>query len=90
LSHETEAKVGGAHILVMPASAGTGLIAGGTVRTVLEVAGVKNVLSKSLGSSNKINTAYATVKALESLVPKNKWTTTHEAPVKKTAVKEAK
>lgn len=90
LPHETEAKVGGAHILVMPAAAGTGLIAGGTVRTVLEVAGVKNVLSKSLGSSNKINTAYATVKALESLVPKNKWTTTHEAPVKKTAVKEAK
>src|ERR1700741_4951678 len=63
LPHEAEAKVGGARILIKPAAAGTGLIAGGTVRTVLEVAGVSNVLSKSLGSSNKINTAYATIEA---------------------------
>jgi small subunit ribosomal protein S5 len=52
LPHETESKVSGAHILLKPASAGTGLIAGGVVRTVLEVAGVKNALSKSLGSTN--------------------------------------
>lgn len=73
LPHETEAKVSGAHILLKPASAGTGLIAGGVVRTVLEVAGVKNALSKSLGSSNKANTAYATMDALRSLVPADKW-----------------
>jgi len=75
LPHEAEAKVSGAHILLKPASAGTGLIAGGVVRTVLEVAGVKNALSKSLGSTNKTNTAYATIAALESMVPANKWIT---------------
>jgi len=76
LPHETEAKVSGAHILLMPARSGTGLIAGGVVRTILEVAGVKNVLSKSLGSSNKTNTAYATIKALDLLVAQKDWTTT--------------
>src|SRR6185369_7195808 len=59
IPHEAEAKVSGARILIMPASPGTGLIAGGTVRVVLEVAGIKNALSKSLGSTNKTNTAYA-------------------------------
>jgi small subunit ribosomal protein S5 len=76
LPHETQAKVSGAHILLKPASAGTGLIAGGVVRTILEVAGVSNVLSKSLGSSNKTNTAHATLAALQSLVPASKWVTT--------------
>jgi small subunit ribosomal protein S5 len=75
LPHEVDAKVSGAHILLMPASAGTGLIAGGVVRTILEVAGVSNALSKSLGSSNKANTAYATLQALQSLVPANQWVT---------------
>lgn len=75
LPHEAEAKVSGAHILVKPASQGTGLIAGGTVRTVLEVAGVHNALSKSLGSSNKINVAYATLDALQSIVPAKTWHT---------------
>ncbi|GAC1392213.1 MAG: 30S ribosomal protein S5 [Candidatus Saccharimonadales bacterium] len=73
LPHEAEAKVSGAHILVKPASIGTGLIAGGVVRTVLEVAGVSNALSKSLGSTNKINTAYATIAALQSIVPAKNW-----------------
>ena len=76
LPHDVSAKVGGAHILIKPASKGTGLIAGGVVRTVLEVAGVSNALSKSLGSTNKTNTAYATIAALQSLVPANKWVTT--------------
>jgi small subunit ribosomal protein S5 len=76
LPHETDAKVGGAHILIMPASTGTGLIAGGVVRSILEVAGVGNALSKSLGSSNKTNTAYATIAALDSLVPASQWVTT--------------
>jgi len=80
LPHEAEGKVGGARILIKPASAGTGLIAGGVVRTILEVAGVSNVLSKSLGSTNKANTAYATIAALESLVPAKQWVTTQAAP----------
>jgi small subunit ribosomal protein S5 len=82
LPHEVEQKVSGAHILLKPASAGTGLIAGGVVRTILEVAGVKNALSKSLGSTNKTNTAYATVAALNSLVPANKWITSANKPKK--------
>ncbi len=81
IPHESEAKVAGAKILVKPASPGTGLIAGGVVRTVLEVAGIKNALSKSLGSSNKINIAYATVEALRHIEPKSKWV----APTKKVA-----
>jgi small subunit ribosomal protein S5 len=80
LPHEVTAKVGGANILLKPASQGTGLIAGGVVRTILEVAGVSNVLSKSLGSTNKTNTAYATIAALQSLVPANKWVTTTSRP----------
>jgi small subunit ribosomal protein S5 len=80
LPHEIEQKVSGAHILLKPASAGTGLIAGGVVRTILEVAGVKNALSKSLGSSNKTNTAYATIAALDNLVPANKWVTASKKP----------
>jgi small subunit ribosomal protein S5 len=81
--HEVDAKVGGARILIKPASAGTGLIAGGVVRTILEVAGVSNALSKSLGSTNKANTAYATIAALESIVPANQWVTTLAKPAKK-------
>jgi len=83
--HEVETKVSGAHILLMPASAGTGLIAGGVVRTILEVAGVKNALSKSIGSSNKTNIAYATIDALDSLVPASEWVTTKNATAKKPA-----
>ena len=76
LPHEAEAKVGGAHILIKPARPGTGLIAGGVVRTILEVAGVRNVLSKSIGSSNKINVAYATLDVIRAMKPKKDWITT--------------
>jgi small subunit ribosomal protein S5 len=90
LPHEAEAKVSGARILLKPASAGTGLIAGGVVRTVLEVAGVHNALSKSLGSTNKTNTAYATVEALNSIRPAKEWVTTIEkAAAKKVPAKKA-
>ncbi len=82
LPHEAEAKVGGARILIKPASAGTGLIAGGVVRTILEVAGVSNALSKSLGSSNKTNTAYATIEALKSIVPSQHWITKSSKPMR--------
>lgn len=73
IPHEAQAIISGANILVKPASEGTGLIAGGVVRTVLEVTGVSNALSKSLGSSNKINIAYATVDALSQLKSKEDW-----------------
>ncbi len=75
LAHEVEAKISGARILILPASPGTGLIAGGVVRTVLEVAGYENALSKSHGSSNRLNMAYATLKALEDLEPSDQWVT---------------
>lgn len=94
LPHDAQGKVGGARILIMPASAGTGLIAGGVVRTILEVAGVSNVLSKSLGSTNKANTAYATIAALQTLEPAKNWVTVKNAPktasAKKAAVAEEK
>lgn len=88
--HEQEAKVGGAHIMLKPASPGTGLIAGGVVRTVLEVAGINNCLSKSLGSTNKANTAYATIAALTSMVPSSEWVTrkNEKKAAPKKAVKE--
>lgn len=88
--HEVQAKVGGANILLIPASPGTGLIAGGVVRTVLEVAGVSNALSKSIGSSNKINTAYATLKALDQLQTADKWITRIGQPAKKATASKAK
>lgn len=87
--HEAQAKVGGAVILLKPAATGTGLIAGGAVRTILEVAGVKNALSKSLGSTNKINTAYATLKALEAMETANNWITRKNTPAKQVAKKAA-
>jgi small subunit ribosomal protein S5 len=85
--HEAQAKVGGANILVKPARPGTGIIAGGVVRALLEIGGVKNALSKSLGSTNKVNTAYATLKALQSMEPAEKWVTRSTAPTKASAKK---
>jgi small subunit ribosomal protein S5 len=71
--HEQQARIAGAHILLKPAAPGTGLIAGGVVRVILEVAGISNILSKSIGSSNKINIAYATIEALKAIKPKEEW-----------------
>jgi small subunit ribosomal protein S5 len=65
----------GSKILILPAAPGTGLIAGGVVRTVLEVAGIENALSKSLGSANRINTAYAALDALAKMKPASQWVT---------------
>ncbi|MBP7018233.1 30S ribosomal protein S5 [Candidatus Saccharibacteria bacterium] len=75
IPHRVTAKMGGAEILLIPASPGTGVKAGGTVRKVLDVSGIHNVMSKSIGSSNKVNVAYATIKALQMLVPQEDWVT---------------
>ena len=64
ISHEMIGSSGAAKVMIKPAKAGTGVIAGGPVRTVLELAGIKDVVSKSLGSNTKINTARATLNAL--------------------------
>lgn len=83
IPHEEEKKISGAHVLIKPAAPGTGVIAGGVVRQVIGVTGIRNLLSKSLGSTNKVNIAYATIEALKSLTPANEWITTEKKPVKK-------
>jgi small subunit ribosomal protein S5 len=67
IPHEVTSAYGGARILLRPASPGTGIIAGKTVRAVVESAGVKDILSKSLGSKNAANVAKATLAALQTL-----------------------
>ena len=67
IAHEVTGKSGAAKVLIKPAPAGSGLISGGAVRAVLELAGVKDISSKSLGARTKLNMATATINALKSL-----------------------
>lgn len=67
IPHPTNGIGGGAKVMIRPASPGTGVIAGGAVRTVLELAGVKNILAKQLGSSSPLNNARAAINALSTL-----------------------
>src|SRR5690554_905082 len=67
LQHPVKGRHSGSNVFMQPASEGTGIIAGGAMRAVLEVAGVHNVLSKAYGSTNPINVVRATIKALEAM-----------------------
>lgn len=68
IPHAHTARFGATKIVLRPASAGTGVIAGGAVRAVVELAGIHDILTKTLGSKNSINVVYATVKGLSELL----------------------
>ena len=91
ICHEVETKVTGADVLMKPAAPGTGIIAGGVVRSIIGLTGVKNLISKSLGSTNKVNIAYAVIEGLKQQTPRAEWETTKKkGAAKKSAKKETK
>lgn len=94
LCHEVETKVTGANVLMKPAAPGTGIIAGGVVRSIIGLTGIKNLISKSLGSTNKVNIAYAVIDGLRAQTPRDAWMTTvsnkSAKPAEKTSGKKEK
>ena len=86
IPHEVIGKFGAAKVLIRPATPGTGVIASGGVRAILELAGVQDVLTKSLGSSNPHNTVKATMKALLELEDANAVSARRGIPVEKVIV----
>lgn len=73
IPHDIEVKYGAARVMLKPAAPGTGIIAGGVVRAIIGTTGISNLVTKSLGSTNKVNIAYATMKALSQLKPRSEW-----------------
>jgi len=67
IPHETRGRFGAAHVMLKPSSPGSGVIAGGSIRAVVELAGIKNILSKQFGSSNLLNNARAAINGLKSV-----------------------
>lgn len=67
ISHDVFKKLGSARVMLKPAQEGRGIIAGGAVRAVVDLAGIRDIVSKSMGTSNKLNVARATIEALKSL-----------------------
>jgi small subunit ribosomal protein S5 len=67
IPHDIKMKLGSARVLLKPASQGRGVIAGGAVRAVVDLAGIRDIVSKSLGTANKLNVARATIEALKAL-----------------------
>ncbi len=99
ICHEVETHATGADVLMKPAAPGTGIIAGGVVRSIIGLTGIKNLISKSLGSTNKVNIAYAVIDGLKQQTPRDQWigntnkqataTKSKAADKPKTAVKKA-
>ena len=92
ICHEVETQVTGANVLMKPAAPGTGIIAGGVVRSIIGLTGIKDLISKSLGSTNKANIAYAVMEGLKQQVPRSEWNGVKKAAPKaeKSAKKEDK
>lgn len=89
ITHDISAKLGSAKVLLKPASEGRGIIAGGAVRAVVDLLGAKDIVSKSLGASNPLNVARATIKALEKLKAPRVPRAVQEAAAEETGTKAA-
>ena len=89
ICHEVETKVTGAHMLLKPAAPGTGIIAGGVARSIIGLTSIKNLIGKSLGSTNKANIAYAVIEGLRQQVPKEQWNAAKKGEAKKASAKKS-